>query len=69
MYIVYNEARNAYKTGDGWTRITRDGKNAVLDGLSDVIRFTKGEAERNANNLPKGSRFVYFPRRRWRDYQ
>lgn len=69
MYIIRSDVRNAYKTGDGWTTITRDGKNAVLNGLSDVIRFTKREAERNKDKLPKGSRFVYFPKIKWSDMQ
>ena len=69
MYIIKNDLRNAYKTYDGWTTITMDGKNGVLNGLSDVIRFTKGEAERNKDKLPKGSRFVYFPKIKWSDFK
>jgi len=63
MYVIRNDHRNAYKTYDGWTVIAGN----CLTGLSDVIRFTEREAERNKDNLPSGSRFVYFPRRRWRD--
>lgn len=65
MYVIRNDLRKAYKTYDGWTTITRDGKNGVLNGLNDVMRFTKGESQSMV--LPKGSRFVYFPRREWRD--
>jgi hypothetical protein len=65
MYIIRNDIRNAYKTHDGWTTI-QDGH---LIGLHDVLRFTDSEAARNTNALPKGSRFVYFPRRRWKDMQ
>lgn len=68
MYIVYSEIRNAYKTYDGWTTITRTPKGITLDGLNDVIHFTKGEAERNADKLPKGSRFVHFPKVEWSDF-
>lgn len=68
MYIIYNKHRNAYKTGDGWTTITRDGKNASLNGLTDVLRFTLGESIANKDALAKeGSHFVYFPKRRWCD--
>ncbi len=67
MYVIKNDLRNAYKTYDGWTTIVRSGKNATLNGLDDVIRFTANEMELNKDKLPKGSRFVYFPQRRWRD--
>ena len=63
MYVIKNDHRNAYKTHDGWTTID----NGILNGLHDVLRFTSREAELNKNNLPSGSRFVYFPERRWRD--
>jgi hypothetical protein len=63
MYIIRNDIRNAYKTYDGWTTI-QDGH---LLGLHEVMRFTTGEATRNGDKLPKGSRFVYFPQRRWKD--
>ena len=65
MYVIRNDLRKAYKTFDGWTTRTMDGKNGTLNGLNDVQRFTKGESERMV--LPKGSRFVYFPKREWRD--
>jgi hypothetical protein len=64
VYVIKSDTRNAYKTSTGWTTITRDGKNAVLNGLNDVLRFTERESH---NSLPKGCRFVYFPRRRWKD--
>jgi len=63
MYIIRNDHRNAYKTYDGWTTIA----GGCLTGLADVLRFTEREAELNKDKLPSGSRFVYFPRRRWRD--
>ena len=63
MYIVKSDVRNAYKTNDGWTTID----NGVLIGLSNVLRFTAREVELNKNTLGKGQRFVYFPRRRWKD--
>ena len=63
MYIIRNDIRNAYKTRDGWTTI-QDGH---LIGLHDVLRFTDNEAALNELKLPKGSRFVYFPQRRWKD--
>lgn len=63
MYIIRNDLRNAYKTHDGWTSI-QDGS---LIGLHDVLRFTASEMRLNESKLPKGSRFVYFPRRRWKD--
>ena len=63
MYIIKNDHRNAFKTYDGWTTF----EDGVLIGLQNVIRFTKGEALANENCLPSGSRFVYFPRRRWKD--
>jgi hypothetical protein len=67
MYVIYNEQRKSYKTSTGWTTITRQGRNGILSGLSDVLRFTDNEAEANADALYKGERFVYFPRRRWKD--
>lgn len=68
MYIIYSEHRNAYRTDSGWTTITRDGKNACLNGLNDVLRFTEGEAIMNKERMAKqGCRFVYFPQRRWCD--
>lgn len=69
MYIIRNDIRNAYKTYDGWTTIVRDGNNGTLNGLNDVIRFTEREAQLNVNKLPKGSRFVYFPRIQWKEIQ
>jgi hypothetical protein len=69
MYIIYNEHRHAYKTYDGWTTIESTDKGDVLVGLGNVMRFTAGEAEANRNTVGKGSRFVYFPLRRWRDYK
>ena len=68
MYIIKNDLRNAYLTYDGWTSIQRDGNNGALVGLNDVIRFTKREAALNEDKLPKGSRFVYFPKIKWRDF-
>ncbi len=63
MYIIKNDHRNAFKTYDGWTTI----EDGVLVGLQNVIRFTDSEALANEDRLPSGSRFVYFPRRRWKD--
>lgn len=65
MYVIRNDYRKAYKTYDGWTTITRTGNTGVLNGLNDVMRFTEGESLKMV--LPKGSRFVYFPRREWRE--
>jgi len=68
MYVIYNKQRNAYKTDGGWTTITRTPKATTMDGLSDVIRFTTGEAISNAEReAAKGNTFVYFPLRRWCD--
>ncbi len=67
MYVIKSDQRNAFMTASGWTRITRDGKNATLDGLNDVVRFTEHEAELNKDKLPKGQRFVYFPKIKWSD--
>jgi hypothetical protein len=67
VYVIKNDLRNAFKTYDGWTQIVRSSKSVALIGLDDVIRFTKGEADMNKDSLPKGSRFVYFPRRTWKD--
>ena len=69
MYIIRNDIRKAYKTFDGWTTITRTPKSVALDGLGDVQRFTKREAELNADKLPNGSRFVYFPKIQWSDFK
>ena len=63
MYVIKNDHRNAFQTYDGWTTI----ENGVLIGLQNVIRFTSREVELNESRLPSGSRFIYFPRRRWRD--
>ncbi len=63
MYVIKNDHRNAFKTYDGWTTV----EDKVLTGLQNVIRFTAHEAELNQAKLPSGSRFVYFPRRRWKD--
>lgn len=63
MYVIKNDHRNAFKTYDGWTTIEND----VLVGLQNVLRFTEREKELNERRLPSGSRFIYFPRRRWRD--
>ena len=68
MYVIRNDLRQAFKTYDGWTSIVRDGNNGTLNGLGDVIRFTANEMRLNEDKLPKGSRFVYFPRREWSDY-
>ena len=64
-YIIRNDHRNAYKTYDGWTTI----EDGVLIGLNNVMRFTKGEVRANTNRLGSGSRFVFFPRRKWSDYK
>jgi hypothetical protein len=69
MYIIYSELRHAYKTYDGWTTIESTPKGKVLMGLNNVMRFTKSEAHHNYDAIGKGSRFVYFPRRSWRDYK
>jgi hypothetical protein len=61
VYIIKNSKRNAYKTYDGWTRITRKGDNATLDGLNDVMRFTEREAQLNGDKLPNGCEFIHFP--------
>lgn len=66
MYVLKNAKRNAYLTYDGWTTITYDKKNGVLNGLNNVIRFTAGEAK---HPLPDGDKFVYFPVRKWSDYK
>ncbi len=63
MYIIKNDHRNAFKTYDGWTTI----EDETLIGLQNVMRFTQREAEANKDKLPSGSRFIYFPKRRWRD--
>lgn len=65
MYVIKNKHRNAFKTYDGWTAIEK----GTLTGLSNVMRFTEREAQLNADRLPSGSRFIYFPRRRWKDLQ
>ena len=67
MYIIKSDTRNAYMTATGWTTIERDGKNAALNGLGEVVRFTKNEMLRNKDTLPKGQRFVHFPKITWRD--
>lgn len=46
----------AFKTYDGWTYYQGQSKEAL--DLSDVIRFTKGEAK--ANQLPKDESFVWI---------
>jgi len=55
VYIVRKRLSNglAFKTFDGWDVFV----NKPLE-LGNVMRFTKGEAERNV--LPKGEDFVYF---------
>ncbi len=63
MYVIKNDHRNAYQTHDGWTTID----NGILNGLHNVARFTEREMEMNKDSLPSGSRFIYFPERRWRD--
>lgn len=68
MYIIKDTKRNAYRTEDGWTTIERQShvkpRNAnLLVGLEDVVRYTKGEME--ANDLPDGQVWVYFPERKW----
>lgn len=64
MYIIKNDHRNAFKTYDGWTTI----EDGVLVGLNNVMRFTKGEMEANKDKLSSGSRFIYFPKRKWSHY-
>jgi len=68
MYIIRNDTKNAYKTYDGWTIIEagKDKKPALL-GLANVLRFTNNEQAMNVDSLPFGCRWVYFPRRRWKD--
>ena len=68
MYIMYSSLRHAYKTHDGWTTIEHTDKGDVLVGLNNVLRFTEAERDANTGNLAKGERFLYFPKRRWRDY-
>jgi hypothetical protein len=63
IYIIKNDHRNAFKTYDGWSTID----DGVLNGLQNVIRFTEGEMKANTDRLPSGSRFVYFPKRKWSD--
>jgi len=65
MYIIRNDYRNAYKTGDGWTTI----EDGILMGLHDVIRFTTNEQEMNKDKLPAGSTFIYFPKRKWKYFE
>lgn len=69
MYVIRNDLRNAYLTRDGWTTIEDSDKGPVLVGLNDVLRFTEREAALNEHKLGKGCRFIYFPKRTWRDYQ
>ena len=56
MYIIRSNkfSRVAFKTYDGWTSPDNQG---ILD-LSDVIRFTKGEA--GAMKLGKHESLVWF---------
>jgi len=57
MYVIRKYDRNnkpQFKTYDGWARTSDDG---TLD-LSDVIRFTKGEA--SAMKLGRHEQFVWF---------
>lgn len=57
MYILRRTDRNGrhkFKTYDGWARISDDG---ALD-LTDVIRFTKGEAR--AMKLSKHDSLCWF---------
>ena len=57
MYILRRTDRNGkpkFKTYDGWARVSDDG---ALD-LSDVIRFTKGEA--SAMKLGKHDSLCWF---------
>ncbi len=65
MYIIRSDIRNAYLTSEGWTTI----ESGVLMGLHNVLRFTKGEVNRNEHKLGKGQRFMYFPLRKWKDYE
>jgi len=57
MYIIRKNVPHvgyAFKTYDGWARVKKD---EVLD-LSDVMRFTKGEAK--PSNCRTYEEFVWF---------
>ena len=57
MYVVRKKVANgvSFKTYEGWTYCSARPKD-VLD-LTDVMRFTKGEA---THPLPQGEEWVYF---------
>jgi hypothetical protein len=67
MYIIKSDLRNAFKTYEGWTEIHKSKKQVTLVGLNDVVRFTTNEMLLNREHLPKGQRFVHFPRITWRE--
>ena len=57
MYVVRRQTPEgvSFKTYDGWVH-WRTGTRDVLD-LSEVMRFTKGEA---THPLPQGEEWVWF---------
>ena len=62
MYVVRRTLPHdsvSFKTYDGWVKVEKD---VALD-LSDVQRFTKGEAARNV--LPTYQEWVWFGCYRW----
>ena len=69
MYIIKSDKRVAFKTYTGWTQLVKDKHGERIDGMSDVARFTNGEAKANKDKLPAGWRFVWFPKIEWSDFK
>lgn len=57
MYILRNKIRNTFYTSDGWTGFNKHG---AIEGLDNVIRYTKGEYQANKDKLPDTQEFVWF---------
>lgn len=61
MYIIKDIRNNTFLTDNGWTTISKSPKSnaTYINGLEDVLRFTKGESL--ANKLPLFQVWVHFP--------
>lgn len=68
MKAIFNERTQRFKTYEGWTELTKTKKSTVINGLEDVLLFTKGEAAINRLAYPLSWRHVN-PRVNWRMFR
>lgn len=68
MKAIFNENTRKFKTYEGWTELVVTKKSTVINGLEDVMLFTKGEADNNTLAYPLAWRHVN-PRVNWRMFR